>query len=157
MTDGSERDTKGRFAPGNQGGPGGARRRTSELRRAAEDAISPEVIQAAMRKCARLALEGNLAALRIMLDRACGRAAEAPVEAPSIALPRMHTAADCSAAIERIVDGITKGTIEESTAKVLLDAVQARLKAIEATDHEVRLAEVEKALATVDLGAQGRR
>ena len=50
MSENEDRDVRGRFAQGNRGGPGGPRRRASELRRAAEDAISPEHIQAMIRK-----------------------------------------------------------------------------------------------------------
>ena len=42
MTDTNEdngRDERGRFTLGNPGGPGGPRRRASELRRAAEEAV----------------------------------------------------------------------------------------------------------------------
>ena len=42
MSDSNGRDATGRFTEGNAGGPGGARRRSSELRRAAEEAITPE-------------------------------------------------------------------------------------------------------------------
>jgi len=40
------RDHGGRFAKGNPGGPGGPRKRSFELRRAAEEAVTPEHVQA---------------------------------------------------------------------------------------------------------------
>src|SRR5262245_36307109 len=154
-------DAQGRFTAGNPGGPGGSRRRASELRRAAEDAITPEHIQAMIRKATRLGLEGNLAAMRLVFERTSGRAAEAPLEAEplGISLPRLRTAADCSAAIERLVEGICKATVDRDTAKVLIDALQTRLKAIEVTELEERLAELERRAGTVEGGprlARGR-
>jgi hypothetical protein len=145
------RDTNGRFAQGNPGGPGGSRRRASELRRAAEDAITPEHIAAMIRKATRMGLEGNLSAMRLVFERTSGRAADAPTEAEPVdlALPRLRTAADCNAAIEKLVDGICKGTVDRDVAKVLIDAIQTRLKAIEVSELEQRLTELEQATGTV--------
>jgi hypothetical protein len=154
VTDDSGRDQRGRFAQGNAGGPGGPRRRASELRKAAEDAITPEHVQAMIRKATRMGLEGNLAAMRLVFERTSGRAPEAPAETEplSIALPRLRTAADCNLALERLVDGICKGAIERESARLLIDAVQARLKAIEVQDLEARLAEMERTAKAMQNG-----
>ncbi len=158
MTD-AGRDTQGRFAAGNAGGPGGARRRSSELRRAAEEAITTEHVAAIMRRATRMALEGNLAAMRFVLERTTGRAAEAPIEAEplGIALPALHTATDCNAAIERIVESIVAGKVERDAAKLLLDAIQTRLKAIELNELETRLAQLEETARVVDTPRTNRR
>ena len=160
MTESADRDGQGRFLKGNAGGPGGARRRPSELRRAAEDAITPEHVGAMIRKATRMALEGNLTAMRLVLERTTGRAPEAPTELEplGISLPKMRTAADCNAAIEKLVEGICAGTIERDAAKLLLDAVQTRMKAIELNELEGRLAALEDATRVVDRSAiaQGR-
>jgi hypothetical protein len=105
-----------------------------------------------MRKATRLALEGNLAAMRFVLERACGRAAEAPADgvALDLQLPKLRTAVDCAAAIDQLTAAICDGTVDRDHAKVLLDVVQARLKAIEVNDLDQRLVELEKALGTVD-------
>ncbi len=149
MTDDGEnigRDNQGRFTVGNPGGPGGARRRTTELRRAAEEAISPEHVAAMVRKATRMGLEGNLAAMRLVFERTCGRATEAPVDAGplGVALPRLRTADDCNTAIERLIDGICKGTVDRDSAKLLIDAIQTRIKAIEVNELEERLAQLEQ-------------
>ena len=155
MTDSNGRDATGRFTEGNAGGPGGARRRSSELRRAAEEAITPEHVTAMIRKAARMALEGNLPAMRLVLERTTGRAPEAPVEVEplGIELPRLRTAADCNAAIEKLVDGICKGNVDRDAAKLLIDAIQTRLKAIEVNELEVRLAQLEESAKAVDMNA----
>lgn len=148
MPDEDIRDERGRFRPGNPGGPGGARRRVSvELRRAAEEAVTSEHVQAIIRKATRMALEGNLAAMRFVLERTAGRSAEAPVETEplGIALPRLRTAADCNLAIERLVQGLCEGSVDRDAAKLLIDAIQARIKAIEVSELEQRLADLERA------------
>lgn len=149
MSDGggnSDRDAQGRFARGNAGGPGGARRRAFLFRDAAEEAVSTEHVRAMMRRATRMALEGNLAAMRLVLDRVGGRPADAPVETEplGIALPRLRTAADCNLAIERLVDGICQGTVNHDVARLLVDAIQARLKAIEINEHAERLEQLEE-------------
>ncbi len=146
MTDNTGRDANGRFTAGNPGGPGGARRRPSDLRRAAEEAITPEHVQAMMRKAMRMALEGNLSAMRFVMERTTGRAPEAPMDVVplGIGLPRLQTAAHCNTAIERLFDGIVKGEVDRETAKLLIDTVQTRLRVLEVTSLEERLAELER-------------
>ncbi len=51
-----DRDHRGRFAAGNQGGPGRRRGHANALRRAAEEAISPEHVAAIMRRATRKAV-----------------------------------------------------------------------------------------------------
>ena len=145
------RDGRGRFVPGNPGGPGGSKRRSVELRRAAEEAITPEHIQAMIRKATRMALEGNLTAMRFVIERTSGRAPEAPVElgAIDIDLPALHTAADCNRAVESLVNGICAGELDRESARLLLDAVQTRLKAIELSEVEQRLSVLERVAVTL--------
>ena len=140
------RDARGRFTAGNPGGPGGPRRRQSLLRRAAEEAITPEHMEAMIRKATRMGLEGNLSAMRLVFERTCGRATDAQVdpEPLGITLPRMRTAEDCNAAIEKLVDGICQGTVDREMAKLLIDAIQTRLRAIEVNELEERLAQLEQ-------------
>lgn len=143
----SGRDTRGRFAAGNPGGPGGARKRSFELRRAAQEAISEEHIQAMVRKAAAMALQGNMSAMRFVFERTSGRAAEAPVdpEPVTIAMPDLRTAADCNLAMERLMAGVCGGTIDRDTAKLLTDMIQVRIKVIETKELEERVEQMEKA------------
>lgn len=155
----SSRDDNGRFAPGNSGGPGRPPGRTNALQRAAEEAITPEHLSAVMRRALRMALEGNLSAIRFIAERTLGRAAEMqPTPEPlPLDLPRMRTAADCDLAMQKIVEAIVNGALTESAAKLMLDAVTTRMKSIELTDHERRLAEIERAAASVELPGSSRR
>lgn len=156
MDNASHRDTNGRFTQGNPGGPGGSRRRACELRQAAENAVTPEIMNAAMRKCAVLALQGNLTAMRILLDRTLGRVAEAPAGEPlDITPPKLRTAAECSAALQNVTDAMCEGRLDGAAGKLLVDVISTQARLLEVTDLEARLVELEKAAATVDL--RGRR
>jgi hypothetical protein len=150
------RTANGRFAVGNGGGPGGPRRRAHELKVAAEEAVSPDVIRGVMRKVSVLALQGNLTAARILLERTLGRAAEVPVAEPlDIQSPRLRTAADCTAALQKVADALVAGTIDVAAAKVLVDLIQTQAKLIEVGELEARLAELEQQARNVDFGGRG--
>ncbi len=142
----SGRDENGRFAAGNPGGPGGPRRRASDLRGAAEEAITPEHIAAMIRKATRMGLEGDLGAMRLVFERTCGRSAQAPVAAEpiGISIPSLRTAEDCNTAIGRLIDGICDGAVDRDVAKLLIDAIETRLKAIEVNELEERLVQLEQ-------------
>lgn len=143
--DNTGRDEKGRFAPGNPGGPGGSRKRAKEFQRAAEEAVTPEHIQALVRKAMRQALEGDLHAMRFVTERVMGRPVTTPTdpEPSPITLPALRSADDCNRAIDMLLNSITSGAIEHDTAKILLDTINARLKAIELSELEQRLSELE--------------
>lgn len=151
------RDDSGRFAPGGPGGPGRPKGKGYELQRAGQDAITPEHFAAMMRRAMRMALEGNLAAMRFVAERACGKAPDAPAASSAVDIepPSLRTAADCTAAVQKLTDAICAGTVDIVHGKVLLDAIATQARLIEVADLEVRLAELEKAAAAVDLG--GRR
>jgi hypothetical protein len=148
VTEGNEqngRDSHGRFATGNPGGPGGARRRQSELRRAAEEAIDPEHIAAMIRKATRMGLEGDLTAMKIVFERTCGKASEAPAEPVGVTLSGLRTAQDCNQAIEQVIGGFCRGEVDRDAAKILTDAVLARVRAIEVVELDERLTSLEQA------------
>ena len=156
----AERDDKGRFTPGNPGGPGRTKGRGYELQRAAQEAVEPEHIQAMMRKALRLGLEGNLSAMRFVMERTVGRAPEAQVIAESIAieLPELRTAADCAVAIDALTDAICNGAVNREQATLLMTLVQTRLRTIEVRDLEERLGALEQQTAGVEIDKQpGRR
>ena len=99
-----------------------------------------------VRKATRMGLEGNLAAMRLVFERTCGRAADSPIEAEplGVAFPRLQTADDCNTAIQLLIDGICKGTVDHEVAKLLIDAIQTRIKAIEVNELEERLVQLEQ-------------
>ena len=111
-----------------------------------------------MRKVAMQALQGNLPAIRLFLERTLGRVAEAaPGEPLDIHPPQLRTAADCTAAVQKVTDAICQGTLDLLHGKVLLDAIATQAKLLEVTDLEARLVELEKQASVVDLGPGRRR
>lgn len=153
------RDGNGRFGAGNAGGPGSPlAAQAVKLRRAAMEAVSPEIVSGIMRRVARKALEGDLKAARLVLDRAIGRPREESEDAAAIAiqLPPMRTADECTTATGRILEALTSGQLSRDDAKVLIDAVQLRTRTLEQADLEHRLRELEDMVAE-RLGKPKRR
>ena len=153
------RDDNGRFAPGNAGGPGRSKGRGYELQRAAQEAVTPEHVAAVMRKALRMALEegGNLAAMRFVIERTCGRPPEAPANGVPLGIDplKLRTVADCTAAIQKLTDAMIRGELDVVQGKVLLDAVVAQARLIEGSEIEKRLAELEQQAKRVDFRERG--
>ena len=154
----NERDFSGRFAKGNPGGPGGARKRSFVMREAAEEAITPEHVAALMRKALRLGLEGDLSAIRLVLERVCGRPADVSTAAEplDLALPSMKTAKECNAALEQVATALCEGRMNLDAARTLVELIAARIKGIEPLEIEQRLLAIEESLKTVEPGPRRR-
>ena len=152
------RDPSGRFGKGNSGGPGGARKRSFVMREAAEGAISIEHVQALMRRALRSGLEGDLGAMRLVLDRVCGRPADVSTAAEplDLALPPMGTAKECNAALEQVATALCEGRMNLDAARTLVELIAARIKGIETLEIEQRLLEIERSLDSVDPGPRRR-
>jgi hypothetical protein len=145
----SERDQRGRFAKGNSGGPGNPlARQASKFRAAAMSAITPEHVAAIIRKATKKALEGDMKAARLVLERVLGRPGEEMQEigALAIELPDLNTASDCLRATKVVLDAIVDGSITRETASLLIDAINARTRAIETVEIEQRMRELEQRL-----------
>lgn len=80
------RDAGGRFAIGNAGGPGNPHaKRVAELRTMLLDAVTDDDLRAIIRALVARARDGDLAAIRELLDRIIGRPAQqVTVEAPRL-------------------------------------------------------------------------
>lgn len=73
----AERGADGKFLPGNAGGPGNPfAARVAELRGAVLAAVTPEDLQAIVRALVEAALGGDVAAAKVLFDRALGRPLE---------------------------------------------------------------------------------
>ncbi len=77
-TDKGDRDSRGRFAPGNKGGPGNPfARRCAALRQALLEEVTPGDLKAIMRALIDQARVGDLAAAKLVLAYAIGKPAKA--------------------------------------------------------------------------------
>lgn len=144
------RSADGRFAAGNPGGKGNPyAKRVAELRKAFLDVVGTEHMAGLARATLKKALQGDMIALRTLLDRVLGKPRDAdqdPVAIP-IDMPGMGTAEGCSLAVQRLTSALVSGDVSQDAAKVLADLIQLRAKTIELAEFEKRLKNIETSIA----------
>ena len=138
------RDRRGRFAKRQSGNPTGRPRgSTNRATRAAELLLDGEAA-ALTRKAVELALAGDPAALRLCLDRTVAPRRERSVE---LALPPIRSAADILGAIKVVSGAVGRGAITPGEGVAISQMIESFLRAIDASDFENRLRQLEEAQA----------
>ena len=138
------RDANGRFQQGQSGNPEG---RLAESRNQATEAaelLLDGEAEALTRKAVELALEGEGSALRLCLERIIPPRRERPVK---LGLPAVRGAADLAGTMAAITTAATQGTITPGQAAELARVVEIFVRAVETSDFERRLRELEEAYA----------
>jgi hypothetical protein len=134
--------TRGRpFQPGNSGKPRGARHRAT----LAVEALLDGEAKKLTRKAINLALAGDTVALRLCLERI------APVRRGRTVvfdLPSMDTAADVEMALGAVVLSMASGDLTPDEATAIASVIDAKRKAIETVELEVRLRAIEARIKT---------
>jgi hypothetical protein len=148
------RDIRGRFQKGCSGNPAGgfrkgqsgnpagrppgARNKATEM---AELLLDGEA-EALTRKALDLALEGDAAALRLCLDRIIPPRRQRAVR---LDLPRVASAADLGATMAAITNAAAQGAVTPGEAAELARVVEIFVRAVETSDFERRLRQLEEA------------
>jgi Family of unknown function (DUF5681) len=136
------RDRWGRFVKGRSGNPAGRPRGCRDhINRAARLLLAGEG-EALTRKAIELALAGDPAALRLCLERIVGPYRERAVE---FTMPPIRNAADVAGAMAAIADAAAQGAVTPREATQLGEVIQSYVRAVEATEFERRLRELEAA------------
>ena len=99
------------------------------------------------RKAIELALEGDLTALRLCLERICPPRKSRPI---NIELPDVKTGEGVSLAQAAVVQAVGEGELTPDEGQVLSNILEARRKSIETEDHERRLDELENKVNTTN-------
>ena len=132
------------FPKGQSGNPAGRPRgSTNRATRAAELLLDGEAA-ALSRKAVEMALAGDAAALRLCLDRTVAPRRERSVELP---LPAINSAADILGAIKAVAGAVGRGAITPGEGFALSQMIESFLRAIDASDFENRLRQLEEAQA----------
>lgn len=130
------------FRPGQSGNkagkPPGARNKTTL---AALSLLEGEA-SALTRKAVELALNGDIQALRLCLERIIAPSKDRPIR---ITLPMVETAADLPKVTAALLAAAASGEIGASEAATLARLVEAHGKAIETADIDERLRKLEEA------------
>jgi hypothetical protein len=132
------------FHKGESGNPAGrqrgSRNRTTILMQGLLEADG----EALARKAIDLAKGGDLAALRMCMDRLVPRRKHEPI---AVDLPRLGTAADTVTAASTIVAAVAAGELAPSEAADIAKAVDIYVRALATQEFEARLAKLENSPA----------
>ena len=129
------------WKPGQSGNPAGKQKGTRNRATLLAIAVMEKDVKAISKVITAAALEGNLHAARMVLDRLVPPARERPV---SIKLPDTSTAEGVAQAQLAILEAVSNGTLLPGEAATLSGILEARRKAIETEELEARIAALEQ-------------
>jgi hypothetical protein len=129
------------FQKGQSGNPNGRPRGARNKRTLAAEMLLDEKAEALTDKAIELAMKGDIAALRLCIERICPPRRHATV---SFELPKLESVADASAAMARIVQGLADGELTPIEVGELTRAIESFRRTMEASDFELRLRAMEK-------------
>ena len=118
------------------GRPPGARHQAT----VAAEALLDGEAEAVARKAIELAKSGEMAAIRLVMDRICPPRKDRPIR---FALPKLEQASDALAAAAAIVEAVASGDLTPSEAAELSRVVSAYAATLEAADFDARLRKLE--------------
>lgn len=129
------------FEPGKSGNPAGrpkgSRNKTTLLVEALLDGEAEVIARKAIEK----ALEGDMAALRLCLERLLPPKRDRPL---TFELPKIETASDAVQASSAVLAACGDGILSPSEAAEVMDLISAHVRTLEMTEIEVRLTALEK-------------
>jgi hypothetical protein len=134
------RNTDGTFAPGNPGKPRGARHRATQAALALLDGEA----EALTRKAVESALAGDVAALRLCLERITPPCRDAPV---TFALPPMTCAQDAAHGAAAVLAAVSAGDLTPLEAAQIMGLIETYRRTLETCDLETRVAALEAGVA----------
>src|ERR1700741_836181 len=132
------------FARGQSGNPRGRPRGAMNRSSRAAQLLLDGEATALSRKAVELALAGDPTALRLCLDRTVAAPRDRSVE---LALPPINSAADILGAIKVVADAVGRGGITPGEGFALSQMIESFLRAIDASDFDSRLRQLEDAQA----------
>ena len=130
------RNPDGTFAPGNPGRPKGTRLRVT---RAVEELMDGEA-EALTRKAIDLALEGDMAALRLCIERIAPPRKDVPVKFDLPAITHAQEASDAAAAV---LQAVSDGDLTPTEGATVMGLVENYRRVLETTEMEARITALE--------------
>ena len=130
------RDDSGRFAPGNPGRPQGARHKATMAALALLDGEAETLT----RQAVTMALAGDVAALRLCLERIAPPRKDVPA---AFALPAVATAKDAAAAAGAVLGAVAGGDLTPTEGAAIMALIEVYRRALETTELEARVTALE--------------
>jgi hypothetical protein len=130
-----------KFKSGQSGNPSGRPKGTLNKATLVSLALLDGEAEALTRKVVELAKDGNLAALRLCLERLLPPRKDRPI---IFTLPQLEGAEDLPQALKAILEAVARGEITPGEGQSLTMMLEAYRKGLETADLEARLTELEK-------------
>ena len=130
------RNPDGTFAPGNPGKPPGSRHRATQ----AVQALLEGEAEALTRRAVERALEGDVTALRLCLERIAPQRKDPPLV---FDLPPMTCAADATRAAGAVLAAVAGGEMSPAEGAHVMVLVETYRRTFETTELESRIAALE--------------
>ena len=131
-----------KFKKGQSGNPGGRPKGTRNKTTLAMEELLDGEAEIITRKAIEKAKEGDMAAIRLCLERILPTIKSRPIE---IDLPPVETAEDITAAQGAVIAAMARGEITPDDASTVAGVLEAKRRAIETVELEKRLDILEKA------------
>ena len=130
------------FKKGKSGNPDGRPQGSRNKATIALEGLLDGQAEALTQKAVELALDGDMAALRLCLERIIPPRKSRPIE---IELPPVETAGDITAAHSAVIAAMAKGDITPDEANTVAGVLEAKRRSIETAELEKRIHTLEKA------------
>jgi hypothetical protein len=131
---------QGKFAPGKSGNPSGRPQGSRHKTSLAVEALLEGEAEALTRKAIELAKEGDMAALKLCLDRLAPPRKGRTV---SFKLPTIETAEDVLRALQTIATAVAGGEITPDEGATVAALLETHRRTIETVEIEARVAALE--------------
>ena len=128
------------FKPGNPGRPRGSKNKTTLLIEQMMDGQAEQLVQTLLKK----AQSGDVACLRMVLDRLCPPRKGQPID---VVMPPLNSSQDVLSAIGSIWTALGEGRLTPDEARDLSVVVDQSIRAIELYDMIKRVTALEEARA----------
>jgi hypothetical protein len=129
------------FEPGNSGNPHGRPKGSRNKTTLALEALLDGEAAAIIRKAIEKAVDGDMAALRLCVERVLPARRDRPV---AFELPKIETAADASKASSAVLAACAEGTLSTREAAEVMALIATHRKTLELTEIEERLRALEE-------------
>lgn len=141
-----DRDAKGKLLPGHKlKSPGNPHaQRIHEYREAIRGAVTGEDLCRVFEKLKRLALAGDMDAIRELLNRTLGKVRHLESSLAGVRLPDITNPRDVTRAANAIFHGLSEGTLTADDGAKLASIVELARRSIETHELAERLSALEK-------------
>lgn len=129
------------FKPGQSGNPAGKPRGTKNKIERPIIALMGQHAEAVAQRVIDEALQGDLQACRLVLERVSPAPKDRPINLPD--MPDTRSAVGVSQAQQRILEAVAEGGITPSEGSTLTGILEARRKALETVELEQRITALE--------------